>query len=85
MSITLTFTVNRSTGSIVTSYDVWAKFGAYPECDGDGTYVGNYPIDADETAIYGEFEAANNSDNWRFIAIPKFMDQVGLPGRIESV
>lgn len=83
--ITLSFIIERASGSIVTSYDVWAKFGAYPECDGDGTYVGNFPIAADETSVGGDFEAQNNSDNWRFIAIPRFMDQVGLPGRLEAV
>ena len=85
MTETLTFIINRGTGSIVTSYDVWAKFGTYPECDGDGTFVGNYPIDADESSVTGEFDAANNSTNWKFIAVPRFMDQVGLPGRLEAV
>lgn len=85
MTITLNFVIERPAGSIVTSYDVWAKFGSYPECDGDGTFVGNYPIEASDTSVAGEFDAANNSTNWKFIAIPRFMDQVGLPGRIEVV
>lgn len=85
MTITLSFVIEREAGSIVTSYDVWAKFGSYPECDGDGTYVGNFPIEASEDEVTGEFEATNNSENWRFIAIPRFMDQTGLPGRIEAV
>lgn len=85
MTITLDFIIERATGSIVTSYDVWAKFGSYPECDGDGTYVGNFPIEASEDSVAGSFDAANNSENWRFIAIPRFMDQVGMPGRIDPV
>lgn len=85
MTITLNVRIDREDGSIVTSYDVWAKLGAYPECDGDGTFVGNVTIDAGETATYTTYDAANNSTNWKFIAIPRFMDQVGLPGRIDAV
>lgn len=85
MTVTLNFLIERDSGSIVTSYDVWAKFGAYPECDGDGTYVGNFPIEASETSVDGEFEATNNSTNWKFIAIPRFLDQIGIPGRLEAV
>lgn len=85
MTITLNFIIERAAGSIVTSYDVWAKLGAYPECDGDGTYVGNFPIDADEDEVGGEFDAENNSENWRFIAVPRFLDQVGIPGKIDPV
>lgn len=80
---TLDFIINRSAGSIVTSYDVWAKFRAYPQNDGDGVYVGNYPIDADVTSVIGEFETPNGSTDWKFIAIPRFMDQVGLPGQLD--
>lgn len=85
MTETLTIIINRAAGSIVTSYLVWGKFGSYPECDGDGTFVGEIDIDADDTSVSYEWDSPNNSTNWRFIAIPKFMEQVGLPGRLEAV
>lgn len=85
MTETLTIVIDRATGSYATSFLVWAKFGAYPECDGDGTFVDEVEIDADEDSVTYEWDSPNNSTNWKFIAIPKFMDQVGLPGRLEAV
>lgn len=85
MTETLTIVINRAAGSFATSYLVWGKFAAFPECDGDGTFVGEIDIEADETSVTTEWDSPNNSTNWKFIAIPRFLDQVGLPGRLETV
>ncbi len=85
MTETLTVTINRPSGSYATSFLVWAKYQAYPETDGDGTFVGEYEVEADEDSISFDWDSPNNSTDWKFIAIPKYMESVGLPGRLEAV
>lgn len=80
---TLTVTIYREPGSFATSFDVWAKFRAYPQNDGDGVYVGEYEVDPDESAVTFDWDTPNGSDDWRLIALPIYLDQVGLPGRLE--
>lgn len=85
MTETMTITIERSSGSMATSFLVWGKFRAYPQCDGDGVFVGEVEIDADEDSISYEWDTPNNSANWKFIALPKYMDQVGIAGRLEAL
>lgn len=81
---TLTVTIYREPGSYATSFDVWAKFRAYPQNDGDGAHVGEYDISPNDTTVSFEWDTPNGSTDWKFIAIPLYLDQVGLPGRLES-
>lgn len=85
MTETLTITINRPSGSYATSFLLWAKFQTFPQTDGDGTFVGEVEIGADEDSVTLEWDSPNNSVDWRFIAIPRFLDQTGLPGRLEAV
>ncbi len=85
MTETLTVIINRAAGSFATSFLVWAKFQSYPETDGDGTFVGEIAIDANEDSVTYDWDSPNNSTDWKFIAIPKYMESVGLPGRLETV
>jgi len=84
MTETLTIVIERESGSMATSFLVWAKFRAYPQCDGDGTFVGEIDIDAGDTSVTYEWTTPNNSTEWKFIAIPKYMDQVGIAGNLEA-
>lgn len=82
--ITITIAVNRATGSMATSFLVWAKYRAFPQNDGDGVFVAEVPIDASATSVTYDWEMPNSGTDWKFIAIPKYMDQVGIPGKLES-
>jgi hypothetical protein len=81
--MTFTLFIERGTGSYATSFDVWAKEGSYPECDGDGIYIGNVPIGADEDEVSYE-PTIDDPEDYKYIAIPLYLDQVGLPGRLEE-
>ncbi len=85
MTETLTIIIERGDNQMATSFLLWGKFRAFPQCDGDGVYVGEVPITAAETAVSYSWQTPNNSTNWKFIALPKYMDQVGIPGRLEAV
>jgi hypothetical protein len=79
-----TLIINRATGSFATSFDVWAKEGAFPQNDGDGVFIANVTIDADETSV-SYVPTIDDPDSYKYIAIPRYLDQVGLPGQIEAV
>ena len=68
-----------------TSFDVWAKYRSYPQCDGDGVFVGNFPIAASESYILEEWTPPNGSANWKLLALGRYMDQIGIPAQIEPV
>lgn len=85
MSEIITITILRGDNAMATSFLVWGKYRAYPQNDGDGVFVGDIEITAAETSISYEWTTPNNSANWKFIALPKYMDQVGLPGRLVAV
>ena len=85
MTETLTIRIERGDNSMATSFLVWGKFRAYPENDGDGVFVGEIPITAAETSVSYDWISPNNQILWKFIAIPKFSDQVGIQGRLVSV
>lgn len=65
----ITVAVNRGDDQWVTSYDVWAKIGAYPMQEGDGTFVGNYPIARSATTVTIQYDRPEN-ENWLFSALP---------------
>lgn len=81
---TLGITIDRDGNSMATSFLVWAKYRAFPQTDGDGTFVGEIEIDADETSVSYSWDTPNGSTNWKFIAAPKYMDQVGVFGQLEA-
>lgn len=78
-----TIIIERATGSLATSFDVWAKVGGYPENDGDGTFIATVTIDADETeARYVPTISA--ASTYKYIALPRYLDQIGLPGQLAT-
>lgn len=84
MTETLTIRIDRGDNSMATSFLVWGAFRRYPQNDGDGVFVGEIPIEASETSVNYEWDTPNNSTNWKFIAAPKYSDQVGIFGQLES-
>lgn len=82
MTDTITITVDRGTNSMATSFLVWAKYRAFPECDGDGVFVGELEIGAADSSVSYEWTPPNGNTNWGLIALPKYLDQVGIPGRL---
>jgi hypothetical protein len=85
MTETISIVIDRGTNQMATSFLVWGKYRAYPQNDGDGVFVGEIEITAAETSVTTSWTTPNNSANWKFIAIPKYMDQVGIAGRLEAV
>jgi hypothetical protein len=84
MTETLTIVINRGDNSMATSFLVWGKFRAYPQCDGDGVFVAEVEIEASETVTSYEWDTPNNQLDWKFIAAPKFNEIVGIFGQLES-
>lgn len=82
---TLNILIERGDNSMATSFLVWGAYRRVPQNDGDGVFVGEVEITAAETSVTYEWDTPNNSANWKFIALPKYMDQVGIPGRLEAV
>ena len=85
MTEAITITIERGANNMATSFLVWGKFHAFPQCDGDGVFVGDMPIEADETEIVFEWTTPNNNTDWKFISAPRFSDQVGIFSQLESV
>ncbi len=81
---TLFISIERGDNSMATSFLVWGAYRRVPQNDGDGTFIGEIPIEASESSVVYEWTTPNGSTNWNFIAIPKHMEQVGIPGRLES-
>lgn len=84
MTETITIRIERGENSMATSFLVWSKFRSFPQTDGDGVFVGDIPIEPSETSVTTEWDTPNGSANWKFIAAPRYMDQVGIFGRLES-
>lgn len=59
---TYNIAIERNGDEWVTSYDVWAKAGSYPQDIGDGVFVGNYPIAPEEDSILEEWETPDTRD-----------------------
>ncbi len=85
MTEVITIAIDRGNNSMATSFLVWAKFRSFPECDGDGVFVGDIAITADASSVNYDWTSPNNSTLWKFIAIPRYLDQVGIPGQLASV
>ena len=84
MTEVLTIIIERGANNMATSFLVWGKKNAYPQCDGDGVFVGDLPIEADETEISYDWTTPNNNISWRFIAAPKYLDQVGIFSQLDA-
>ena len=85
MTETLSILIERGDNSMATSFLVWGKFRAYPQCDGDGTFIGEIPIEASESEVVFEWDAPNNQADWKFIAAPKFCEIVGIFNQLTTV
>ena len=85
MTETLTIRIERGDNSMATSFLIWAKFRSFPTTDGDGVFVGDIPISPNETSVSYGWDAPNNQTNWKFIAAPKYQDQVGIFGQLVTV
>lgn len=81
---TMSIVIERGDNSMATSFLVWAKFRAFPQNDGDGVFVGEIEISPAETSVTTDWDTPNGSADWKFISLPKFSDQVGLPGQLEA-
>lgn len=81
---TLSIVIYRATGSMATSFLVWGKYRAYPQNDGDGVFVDEVEIGAGDTTVTYEWDTPNGQTNWKFIAAPKYMENVGLFSQLES-
>ena len=84
MTVPLNILINRGDNQMATSFLVWGKYRAYPQTDGDGVFVGEIEIEPSETSVNYDWDPPNGSANWKFIAAPKYMDQVGAFGQLES-
>lgn len=84
MTEVLTITIERGANSMATSFLIWAKFRSYPVCDGDGIFVGDIPIDASADSVSTDWTTTNSSTEWKFIAAPRYLDQVGIFSQLES-
>ncbi len=84
MTEVITITVERGDNSMATSFLVWAQFRRPPAMDGDGVFVGDIPISAADSEVSYDWTAPNNNADWRFIAAPKFMEQVGFFATLEA-
>ncbi len=81
----LAFYLYRGDDSATTSFDVWAKYRAYPQNDGDGVFVGNFTIGANDDYTLESWITPNGSANWKVIAFGRYLDQIGMPAQIETV
>jgi hypothetical protein len=85
MTETLTIVIERGDNSMATSFLVWAKWKAFPQCDGDGVFVAEVEISPAETSVNYNWDTPNNQTDWKFIALPVFQEIVGLPGQVSTV
>jgi hypothetical protein len=84
MTEILTIIIERGANNMATSFLVWGQKNRYPVTDGDGVFVGELPIEADETEISYDWTSPNNSTAWKFIAAAKYLDQVGIFSQLEA-
>ncbi len=82
---TLTLVIPRGDNSMAKSFLVWGAYRRVPQADGDGVFIGELPITAAEDVIYYDWDTPNGSDNWKFIAAPKFDELVGIFGPLTTV
>ncbi len=84
MTETLTIVIERGTNSMATSFLVWGKFRAYPQCDGDGTFIGEIEIEASADSVSYDWVSPNGQTDWKFISAAKYNEIVGLFGQLEA-
>ena len=84
MTEIITILIERGGNDMATSFLVWGKFRAYPQCDGDGTFIGEIPIEASEESVSYDWTSPNNQTAWKFICAPKFNELVGIFAQLES-
>jgi hypothetical protein len=70
-------TIERNNDQWVTSYDVWAKLGSYPQDVGDGVFVGNVEIEPDENTVSITL-ARPATEDWYFGALSIYRRAPGL-------
>ena len=74
--------ITRGTGDVYSqSFDLWAQAGRYPICAGDGQYVANVPIDADQDYVAYSWTPPS-SGTWKLIAIPIRHEIRGIPVKV---
>lgn len=65
----------------VRSFDIWGRIGIKPICAGDGTYIGNATVEADDATVIYQWTAPVDAD-WQVIAIPLRDDFTGRPAGV---
>lgn len=80
----LTITIERGEGDMATSFLVWSAYRRYPQCDGDGVFVGQIDIGPDESSVSYDWTTPNGSANWKCIAAPVFQESVGEFSQLEG-
>lgn len=70
-------TIERNGDQWVTSYDVWAKLGSYPNEEGDGLFVGNVTIPPEDDMVSITLEKDADED-WYFAALSIYRRQPGI-------
>lgn len=75
--------LERTGDTYVTSYDVWAKRGSYPQDEGDGVFVANYPILPSEASIIGIWTPPNDG-TWYCGALSIYNRAPGLFHRLDG-
>lgn len=63
------------------SYNVWGKAGSAPIEDGDGFFIGNYPIEPDETEIQISWTPPG-AGTYAFLVIPVTRREVGIAAQV---
>ena len=63
-----------------TSYDIWYKLGSSPTEVGDGSFLGNYPIDPDETELIVAWDEPIAGATYGVLVLPIQRRSPGIPG-----
>lgn len=81
MSVTINITITRG-DEWEDSYDVWAKLSSVPLEEGDGVYIGNYPIEPNEDSITIAWTGAQDDAvyNYGFRVVPITRREKGPSG-----
>lgn len=77
---TYTITIDRE-DDFATSFDLYAKSDFYPTEEGDGVFVGNYPIDPDNSSVSAMWTPPA-AGTWSFSAVARRGEQRGPMGQI---
>ena len=72
-----TIYLERNSDAYVTSYDVWAKRGSYPQDEGDGVFVGNVAIQPSASSVSQAWTPPNDG-TWYFGALSVYNRAPGI-------